>query len=74
MSLGHLAWCTRRIWLSAQPKNGLFWVVLFQEGPACDCPAGGPTVQALNSRDGVTGEAGVPPTGVNNQVRGASAG
>lgn len=73
--IGHEHWCTRALWLGVQPKRGLFWVVLLQEGPACDCPAAGvPTVQELNSRDGVTGEAGVPPTGVNSQVRGASAG
>jgi hypothetical protein len=35
--------CQRAAWLRRQPKRGLFWVVLLQEGPACSCrrpPAG----------------------------------
>lgn len=38
----HVLSCVRRQWLIRQPRNGnLFWTVLFQEGPACTCPAGG---------------------------------
>lgn len=69
--IAHARGCVRGDWLISRPKLGLFWTVLFQEGPPCDCGAG-PTVQPLNSRrDGAHG-AQVPPTGVNSQVRGAS--
>jgi hypothetical protein len=34
----HDAGCSRGQWLVRQPfDRGLFWVVLFQEGPACTC-------------------------------------
>jgi len=34
----HEADCQRGAWLVRQPfDRGLFWVVLFQEGPACTC-------------------------------------
>lgn len=30
--------CSRAAWLVKQPRKlGLFWIVLFQEGPPCDC-------------------------------------
>lgn len=68
----HARGCVRGDWLVARPKLGLFWTVLFQEGPPCDCGAA-PTVQPLNSREGVTGGAGEAPSGVNSEVRSASA-
>lgn len=70
----HARGCARGDWLKVQPKRGLFWVVLYREGPACDCPAAGDDCSGLNSRGCVTGGAGVPPTGVNSQVRGAPSG
>lgn len=61
----HARGCVRADWLLARPKLGLFWTVLFQEGPACDC-------SALNTPRGVTQGAQVPPCGVNTEVGGAS--
>lgn len=63
----HEAGCARGDWLTVQPKRGLFWVVLYREGPACDCDCSG-----LNSPGGVTGEAPLAPTGVNPQARGVA--
>lgn len=68
----HARGCIRGDWLIARPKVGLFWTVLFREGPACDCGAV-PTVQPPNSRRDGAGEAGEAPTPVDSQVRGASA-
>jgi hypothetical protein len=62
--IAHRRGCVRGDWLIARPKLGLFWTVLFQEGPVCDCGAG-PTVQRLNSPVGVTQGAGDPTTRVN---------
>jgi len=73
MTVAHKAGCARGDWLTVQPKRGLFWVVLFREGPACDCGAAG-DCSDLNSRDDVTGGAPLAPTGVNSQARGVATG
>lgn len=68
----HAPGCVRGDWLLVRPKVGLFWTLLFMEGPACDCGAG-PTVQPLNSPGPVTEGAPLAPTGVNSQVGGVAA-
>jgi hypothetical protein len=63
----HEPGCVRGDWLVNRPKLGLFWTVLFQEGPACDC-ARRPDCSAPEQSDGGAPGAGDSPTAVNTQV------
>ena len=67
----HEAGCRRGAWLLRRREefgwSGMFWIVVFTEGPPCTC-----VCSAAEQSDGVTGEAGVPPTGVNSQVSGVA--